>query len=460
MEQSSLLSLKRSPQKGSRYHRCYQAIRWKYCTPYHALFALVSIANIIPLIFVIVHLSKTERPANSKVRPELTDILTAVSINLTASIAIRNEHVINMLFRIFVVHVSPRWPLRLRCVFAKVYYFGGVHSGCGVAAVAWYAVYTGFSMHDFIDSENSRSNIANMCLTAIVWLLMCSVVFAATPHIRAHMHNCFEATHRFCGWSILVLFWVQTLLFCILSAGSKAGVTMIRIPTFWALIAMSIAVLYPWIRMRHVKVRWEALSGHAVRMYVDDGKIMPPCRVVAISDSPLKETHKFATIPEPEGRLGYSMVISDAGDWTARIIRNPPEKMWIKGAPAWGVLRIATMFQPVVIVVTGSGIGPCLGLFNGCPQLKCRVLWRARKPMITYGADIVEAVKRADKDAWILDSSDRNRRGQDMPTMALEFFGECKAEAAIVISNHQLTFQIVQRLKENNIRAFGPIWDS
>jgi hypothetical protein len=44
--------------------------------------------------------------------------------------------------------------------------------------------------------------------------------------------------------------------------------------------------------------------------------------------------------------------------------------------------------------------------------------------------------------------------------MALEFFGECKAEAAIVISNHHLTFQIVRRLKENNIRAFGPIWDS
>ena len=327
-----------------------------------------------------------------------------------------------------------------------------------MSAVAWYGIYSAVTMHDFIDSGHASKDIANMAMTVTVWFLMCGLLVSAFPRIRAKLHNCFERMHRFCGWSILGLFWAQTLLFCIMSSGSDLGRSLMQIPTFWALVIMSLAVAYPWVRMRQVRIRCETLSRHAIRMHVDDHRVMSPCRVVAISHSPLKETHKFATIPEPGGRPGYSMVISRAGDWTARINNNPPKKIWIKGAPAWGVLRVATMFSPVVIVATGSGIGPCLGLFNGYPELNCRVVWQARAPNRTYGKDIVDTVLRADKDALIVDTEVDGRK--DMVRLALRLYRESKAEAVIVISNTEGTYKVVRNLASRGIPAYGPIWDS
>jgi hypothetical protein len=132
---------------------------------------------------------------------------------------------------------------------------------------------------------------------------MCGLLTAACPRVCAKIHDWFEISHRFFGWTILALFWVQTWTLCIFTSSSQAGKAVIRIPAFWALLVMTAAVMYPWLRVRRVKVRCEMLSSHAIRMHIDDkqSKVMQPCRVIAISHSPLKETHKFATIPEPDG---------------------------------------------------------------------------------------------------------------------------------------------------------------
>ena len=135
---------------------------------------------------------------------------------------------------------------------------------------------------------------------------------------------------------------------------------------------------------------------------------MQPCRVVAISHSPLRETHKFATIPAPDGQSGFSMVISRAGDWTAKIINAPPKQIWIKGVPAWGVLRVAVMFDPVVIVATGSGIGPCLGhiLDPSCPTA---LVWSTKDPERSFGRDMVDDIKKQVPHAVIWDTNKQGR---------------------------------------------------
>ena len=456
MEESRLSPLELPPKKGSNWSRTFW---WRLCTPYRILFFIVFLINLPWMIHMINLLGIAGKPTGNAVRTELNHVLTAVSMNLTASIAIRNEHVINMLFKIFVTHINPhRWSLRWRKRFAKVYHFGGIHSGCGVAAVVWYGIYSAVSTHDFMDSQWSTRDIAVVAMTITVWFFMCLLLIAAFPKVRAKLHNCFEWSHRFFGWSILLVFWAQTLTVCIFTSGRSFGRSLVQLPTFWALILMSVAVAYPWIIVRKVKVRCEPLSGHALRMHVEEDRIMQPCRVVAISHAPVKETHKFATIPSPGGKPGYSMVISRAGDWTAKIIDNPPSTIWIKGAPAWGVLRVATMFDPVVIVATGSGIGPCLGLFNGYPELNCRIVWQARAPRQQYGEDIMETVLRADRNALIVDTASKGRR--DMLQMALEVYQESKAEAVIVISNTQGTYRVVRGLESRGIPAFGPIWDS
>ena len=177
-----------------------------------------------------------------------------------------------------------------------------------------------------------------------------------------------------------------------------------------------------------------------------------------LSRNPLKENHAFACIPRVDEGRGCSVLVSNAGDWTDRIIRDTPESLWVREIPMRGVLWNATMFARTVIVATGSGIGPCLGLFAGCPDLDCRILWSTQSPEETYGQSIIDSILRADPKATIVDTRKSGR--PDLVEMAQGLYEESDAEAIFVISNSKVTYAVVKALRDRGISAYGPIWDS
>jgi len=81
---------------------------------------------------------------------------------------------------------------------------------------------------------------------------------------------------------------------------------------------------------------------------------------------------------------GFSVVVSNAGDWTKRHIQNPPKKLWIRGYPLHGLLYTSKLFKKIVLVATGSGIGPCLSLIYS-NQVNCRILWSTPNPETVFG---------------------------------------------------------------------------
>lgn len=455
-----------NPLPRKRGNSLYRALRWRRFTTYYRLCTIVILINLGVWLYVNYKTSRTttQGPRDHRKVHKLTGMLTAVSANLTAAIAMRNEHVINFLFRVFVVYVPATTPLRVRKVIAKVYCYGGVHSGAGLMATLWYTSFTVWTVYDNIQQDGQASSMeqALLALTGINWFLFIAIVTAAHPRVRSQMHDYFEISHRICGWSLLASFWFQTILFGLNDAFHRnvdVRNALVEIPTFWMLMILTGLIVYPWLRAKHnFKVDSEKLSSHATRIHFKTKSIMPPCRVIRVSDNICRETHAFATIPEPDGKPGFSIIVSNAGDWTRRIIENPPDQLSIKGSPTWGVLRIATLFRPVVIVATGSGIGPCIGLFNGCPGLKCRVLWSTRSPELTYGREVVDVVRRADPNAQIYDTSMWGRL--DLRQLAYDMYKESQAEAVIVISNQRTTFMMVQTLECRGVPAFGPIWDS
>lgn len=171
-------------QKGPSW---YRRLRWASFTAYQRLFSVILCANAVAMTFVLKALVMIPPPHDNRIRPELAKVLTAVSANLTAAIAIRNEHVINVLFRVFVNHLSPKAPLRLRRLCAKIYHFGGVHSGAGVVAVLWYAIYTFASMYDYVRTGYPGKQSPLMVLTSCIWTLMMGLLVAAHPQFRTRM---------------------------------------------------------------------------------------------------------------------------------------------------------------------------------------------------------------------------------------------------------------------------------
>lgn len=100
------------------------------------------------------------------------------------------------------------------------------------------------------------------------------------------------------------------------------------------------------------------------------------------------------------GKRGHSLVVSRAGDWTAKQIEQPPLHLWVRGIPTFGVPRILPIFQRVVLVATGSGIGPCASsIFE--QRVAIQLLWTSPDVRQTFGDELVDSILKASPGAVI-----------------------------------------------------------
>jgi hypothetical protein len=198
-------------------------------------------------------------------------------------------------------------------------------------------------------------------------------------------------------------------------------------------------------------------SAHAAIVHLDYGVRPQYASGVGISLSPLREWHAFATVTTP-GKPGYRLLISRAGDWTGRFIDDPPSHVWVRGVPVVAPMaKVASMYQRVVYLVTGSGIGPCLGQILA-DRVPARLAWSTRDPRRTYGDALVDEVETIQPDAVIWDTTKQGK--PDLLELALKSYAEFHAEAVFVVSNRSTTLRLVHDLERRGIPAFGPIWDS
>ena len=264
------------------------------------------------------------------------------------------------------------------------------------------------------------------------------------PVVRRRAHDVFERTHRFGGWSAVAVFWALTL----------------HLGGAWqtAVLALTTAsIISPWLRLRRVPITVERPSAHAAIVRFDHGVTPAFASAVGISRSPLKEWHAFATVSTP-GESGYRLLISRAGDWTGRFIDDPPSHVWVRGVPVTAPMaKTALLYERVVYVVTGSGIGPALGQLLAA-RVPARLVWSTRAPRATYGDALVDEVIAAQPDALIWDTTERGKPDLlDLARHAVRDFG---AEAVFIVSNQATTTRLVAALEVDGIPAFGPIWDS
>lgn len=371
-----------------------------------------------------------------------------VLINLSLAILIRQQYLINALFWL-ATRVPVTWPLRVRRRAAKVYHFGGLHSGAALAATAWFMAMVGVQVARYLREPDSVSSTW-LWLTGVLLGLLLLMVSMAQPWVRSRFHNGFERVHRFAGWSALLLFWALTLL-----ASSETSASLLRSGSFWMLVLLTLSIALPWLRLRKVAVEHTRPCGHAV---ITRFKHTTPFAgsSTAISRHPLLEWHSFANIPAP-GEAGFRLIISRAGDWTGRFIEDLPSHVWVKGITTAGVANVETLFKSVVYIATGSGIGPVMPHLLAA-QVPIQLIWSTRSPRKTYGDELVDEILRAQPGALIWDTDERGK--PDLVQLAYGAVQTFGAEAVICIANQALTERVVHEMEARGIPAYGAIWDS
>lgn len=381
------------------------------------------------------------------------DLVNAAAVNLAVCGLARQPLVVNALF-LSICAIPRSAPIRLRRLACKLFHIGGVHSGTGIAACFWYIGFAALYTHSYTPSPSST---AALVLVWLVLLFLLSIIIVAYPAFRFKRHDVFELTHRFSNWIILVFFWA--LLFLLASQEASMSSFLVNLPAFWILIVLTLATIHPWMLLRRVPVVSEPLSPHAVRLHFNHTKVHFG-QGISIAKHPLRDWHSFASFTDrfdtPDTK--FSCLVSKAGDWTRGAINEQPTHLWVRGIPTYGFGYVLRMFPKIIVVTTGSGIGPCLSFIDDEKRPDMRVIWQTKAPLKTYGARTLELVRRMDPDPIIMDSSVSGR--VDMLPIVLKLYKEFGAEAVAVISNVKMTKSLVFDLESRGVPAMGPIFDS
>ncbi|KAH9947568.1 hypothetical protein B0H21DRAFT_737833 [Amylocystis lapponica] len=417
-------------------------LRFQVFSLYRRLFGVVFITNMAVFIAYCV------QGANAK---QLGQVVVA---NLFVAILFRQEYVVNTWFTVCCAAPNT-WPLWIRRILARVYAIGGFHSGCGVSGTVWLILFVGQATREVIKKE--QTSVPTLAVSYVILLLLCGMLSVAYPTFRTRHHNHFEMIHRFAGWTAVALVWAQVVLLIndYREPDQPLGHAVVKSAPFWLVLIFTCSIILPWLRLRKVPVRSEVLSNHAVRLYFDYVDTHPG-HYTRMSFDPLFEWHSFATIATP-GQRGYSAVVSRAGDWTSKRIADPPKEIWIRGIPCYGVVRVAPLFRRVLLVATGSGIGPIAPVIfaNRVPM---QLLWTAPAVRQTFGDKLVDSLLEANPNAVIYDT--RVHGKPDMVKLTYRLVREFNAEAVVIISNKPLTDKVVYGMMSRGIPAFGAIWDS
>lgn len=391
----------------------------------------------------------------------LADVLTGTAVNLFVSVLLRNEEVVNSSFGLITM-IPPGSPLWLRKTLADFHHYGGMHIGCAISATLWYIVFV------VLNAVDCMRKIRNDLMLALHWadivtcgvflLFLMVVCVTAMSRLRAKFHDWFECAHRFGGWAALAVLWANTII----RAMTNTGSTVYMNPAIWLLTATTFLIILPWTRICTVPIISETVSGREIKLsfpYAD----MPYTSTMRFSLRPLTEWHAFATIPSANG-FTATILIAGLGNWTRKVVDNPPKRIYIRRSPALNFLAWTPIFNSVLLVGTGAGIGPLLSLMAS-PAMqrmraqgkKVKVMWIAYAPEMEHWGFVRDTIASVDHAPKIFDS----RAGRpDIPFEVRSFAQDEDVEAVMVVSNREVTDGVVREVKRSGGAAYGAVFDS
>ncbi|KAK9150461.1 hypothetical protein Syun_008770 [Stephania yunnanensis] len=419
-------------------------------TIYKRLFMLSLVLNITALV-----LAATGHFMYARNRATLFSIGNILALTLC-----RCEAFLRIVFWLAVNLFGRSWvPLKMKTSTTSfLQSLGGIHSGCGVSSIGWLVYAIVLTLKDRANTSNEIIAVA-----AAIFVLLCLSSLAAFPLVRHLHHNVFERTHRFAGWSALLLLWAFIILKIGYNPKTKSynnlkASNLMKTQEFWFTAVITAIIILPWLTVRRVAVKITHNSTHA-SVIKFEGNGVKAGILGRISPSPLSEWHAFGIISD--GEKDHMMLAGAVGDFTKSLVSNPPSHLWVRKVHFAGLPYLMNMYERVQMVATGSGICVFLSFLMQRSRAEVRVLWVAKGVEENYGREIKEAVYSgvAAGKVVVYDSGLRGGR-PNVGKMSVEEAKRWGAQVVVVTSNPEGSRDVVRACENAGIPAFGPIWDS
>ena len=378
------------------------------------------------------------------------------TVNILVAILVRNEIFLNFLYRALIktCRTIPVPVAIKNSVTSGLLHLGGIHAGCALASLVWVGVSVFHPPSEgYVDKHG-----ANLPLFSVLLAILIIMCIMSLPAIRDRYHDLFEFTHRFLGWSALLLLWGYALLTISWSPQTtETGLLLATTKSISLLLTVFIGalILAPWLTVRKVQVQARVQSPAIIEITFPGGS--EPGMFGRISRHALADWHAFAIVSGEKKAVSHMMLISGVGDFTKGLISKPPAALYVRKLKFPGLPYCVPMYRRSVIIATGAGMAPYLSLLPVLPRGSHRLIWIGRSFRECFGNNLCDIAFRW-PDLVLVDTTNGAR--PDLTALAVDNYRSFGADAVFVGSNPEGTGQIVSGCRALGIPAFGPSWDS
>jgi len=177
-----------------------------------------------------------------------------------------------------------------------------------------------------------------------------------------------------------------------------------------------------------------------------------------ISRSSIMEYHAFGIVSEGTHAEHHYLVCGVQGDFTRRLILNPPTHLWTRQLKFAGIPNTSTLYRRGIYICTGSGIGSALSTCIQNPDWF--LIWIGSEQARTFGPTISGLIRRHIGRERIIIWDCKYQGGRpDTMRIVKEVYASWRAEVVFVTSNRQGNKEIMEGCMEGGIPVFGTLWD-
>lgn len=333
---------------------------------------------------------------------------------------------------------------------------GFFHRFMALSTIAWFFVHLNYTNYD--------SSIALFILISLF-----IITISAFAILRRKFHNSFEIIHRYLGYlsiSLLVYYYFQI--------NFNQGLSISEIITkadFFILFAIIVLLISPWIGVKRIEPELVHTGPHVIGMKIQGKPSFGTYSRITLGTycyHPFGDS--MIDFNDMENRTLY---MTPAGDRTSDIVYSANKgnfilpKCTIRKNRNKGFMYHHSIFDHILIVVTGGGIAPIIPCLVLNKKTKIDVLWIGRSQSEEFTDELLGNLlnKISDQEIGIhiLDTTQddlKNLTNENYAALALSAYEHYKPEAVFIMSNQNFTIDLVYMFKENDIKVYGATFDS
>lgn len=398
----------------------------------------------------------------------LDDISTSIFIvsNILVAILVRNELILHLLYRLAV------WT-SVKIVYGKYYlnsgvhYIGGVHASCATWGFLWLIVDVLQQLGNPSDplSMATSSDPISMATSSILLTLLFIIILTAIPPFRDKFHDTFEISHRYLGWSCLIILILHQIRFQFIIALNQAYPleTLLTNPVLLMIALMIFSIFLPWISVQCFNNFRMHCPSEGVLVVTLPGRADVGTFARISLDG--IEWHSFSvagtSFSKQTAESEIHLIIGAVGDWTKNLIRqvekgNLPKRLWVRRVKPPGFMFSINAYSRVVVIATGAGIAPVIPHVIENSHKLC-IVWIANEHEQTYGEKLWSLLDSHPR-CNIFDTGMHGR--PNVEQLAIQAVRDFRAQAVFCVSNKAVTKKVVKSCLGKGIPAYGATWDS